>query len=313
MEQTLSNIVSEIEKAVTGKRAVVEKLLMALLSEGHVLLDDVPGVGKTTLALAVSRSMGLQYRRVQFTPDVLPSDIVGFSVYDRESGSLRYVPGALHGANLLLGDEINRTSSKTQSALLEAMEERRVTVDGTAYPLPRPFCVIATQNRVGTAGTQSLPQAQMDRFLVQLSLGYPDYEAQMEILRRRTLEDPMDKVRQAADLEGVLGLIDAARRVTLAESMLDYITRLCMASREHEALSLGISPRGALSLGRMARACALLRGRDYVICEDVQEVFADTCAHRCLLSQSARLAGKSARGVMDELLQSVKGPRPRRA
>ena len=309
MNETLQNIITEIEKAVTGKRPVVEKLLMALLSEGHVLLDDVPGVGKTTLALAVSRTMGLSYRRVQFTPDVLPSDIVGFSMYDRQSGTLCYVPGALNGTNLLLGDEINRTSSKTQSALLEAMEERQLTVDGAVHPLPRPFCVIATQNRVGTAGTQSLPQAQMDRFLVQLSLGYPDYEAQMEILRRRTLDDPMEQVRQAVDLAGVVRLIDEARRVTLAEPMLDYITRLCMATRELPALQLGVSPRGALSLGRMARACALLRGRDFVLPDDVQEVFADTCAHRVLLSQSARLEGKTAQQVMNGLLKTVKLPR----
>ena len=212
----LSPIIQEVEKAVTGKREVIEGVLMALLCRGHVLLDDVPGVGKTTLALALSRSLGLRYRRIQFTPDVLPSDIVGFSMVDRETGALRFVPGVLSGTNLLLGDEINRTSSKTQSALLEAMEENQITVDGQAHPLEQPFCVIATQNRVGTAGTQPLPQAQMDRFLVQLSLGYPDHDSEMAILRDRTLGDPLQQVRQAASVEEVLHLQDEAMPVPAA-------------------------------------------------------------------------------------------------
>ncbi len=308
MHRQLETILLEVEKAVTGKREVLEKVLMALLSEGHILLDDVPGVGKTTLAVAVSRALGLNYRRVQFTPDVLPSDIVGFSMLDRETGTLRYIPGAASDANLLLGDEINRTSSKTQSALLEAMEERQVTVDGVVHPLQRPFCVIATQNQVGTAGTQPLPHAQMDRFLVQLTVGYPDYESQMEILRRRKTDDPLDHVRQVADVGTVLELQRTAQNVTVHDDILGYITRLCMASREDPAILLGISPRGALSLSRMARACACLRGRDYVIVEDVHEIFADVCAHRILLSQRARMEKRTAADVMDGLLRTVKVP-----
>ena len=308
MNDVRSRILSEIEKAVTGKRTVIEKVLMALLYEGHILLDDVPGVGKTTLALALSKALGLRYRRVQFTPDVLPSDIVGFSVYDREQGTLRYLPGAVNDANLLLGDEINRTSSKTQSALLEAMEERQVTVDGTAHPLRRPFCVIATQNRVGTAGTQPLPHAQMDRFLVQLHVGYPDFDAQMEILRRRKLEDPLDAVTQVSDEQTLLRLQAQARAVTLEEELLAYITRLCIASRETEDLRLGLSPRAALSVSRMARACAFLRGRDYAIVEDVQEVFSDVCAHRVLLSAQAQLVQRRAEDVLAKLLADVPIP-----
>ncbi len=308
MNKQLEQIIQEMEKAVTGKRDVIEKVLMALLSGGHILLDDVPGVGKTTLAVALSRAMGLQYRRVQFTPDVLPSDIVGFSMVDREQGGLRYVPGAVNGANLLLGDEINRTSSKTQSALLEAMEERQVTVDGIVHPLEAPFCVIATQNRVGTAGTQPLPHAQMDRFLVQLTIGYPDFEGQMEILRSRRTENPMDAVRQVADRAAVLDMQTAVQNVRLDESLLSYITRLCMASREHAHLQLGISPRGALSVSRMARACAWLRGREYAIPEDVQAVFADVCAHRVILSQKARMERLTAADVMAELLKTVELP-----
>ena len=308
MNKELQAITREIRKAVTGKDEVIEKLLMALLSEGHVLLDDVPGVGKTTLAVSVSKTLGLAYKRIQFTPDVLPSDIVGFSMYDRERGSFRYVPGVVTEANLLLGDEINRTSSKTQSALLEAMEERQVTVDGRVYPLRRPFCVIATQNQIGTAGTQPLPHAQMDRFLVQLSLGYPDFESQVEILRNRKLSDPMEQVVQAADVETVLSMQEQVRQVSIHDDILAYITRLAMASREHPLLALGVSPRGALSLSRMARACAYLRGRDYVLVEDVQGVFLEVCAHRVLLSQRGRMEHRSEADILRELLTQVPVP-----
>ena len=197
MNSQLENVLIEVEKAVAGKREVIKKLIMALLADGHVLLDDVPGVGKTTLSVALSRAVGLSFKRVQFTPDVLPSDIVGFSMYDKNSGDFVYRPGAVNRVNLLLGDEINRTSSKTQSALLEAMEERQVTVDGCTYPLEKPFLVIATQNSVGAAGTQLLPYAQVDRFMLRLSLGYPDYDAQMSILRARQDNNPLDDVKCA--------------------------------------------------------------------------------------------------------------------
>ena len=308
MNETLQAIVNEVEKGIVGKREVIEKVLMALLSGGHVLLDDVPGVGKTTLAVAVSRTLGLRYRRVQFTPDVLPSDIVGFSMYDRQAERLRYVPGVVSDANLLLGDEINRTSSKTQSALLEAMEEGQVTVDGEVHPLNAPFCVIATQNQVGTAGTQPLPQAQMDRFLVQLTIGYPDFKSQVEILRERQTQNPLDEVRQVSDRQAVLDMQRDVLAVTTSDALLEYITRLAEASREHPLLQLGISPRGALSVCRMARAHAYLYGRDFVIVEDVQAVFSDVCAHRVLLSQRARMEKASARQVMDGLLADVPLP-----
>ena len=308
MEPRLEAIVREVEKAVTGKRGVIEKTLMALLAGGHILLDDVPGVGKTTLAVALSKTLGLRCRRVQFTPDVLPSDIVGFSMLDKGAESLRYVPGVISDANLLLGDEINRTSSKTQSALLEAMEERQVTVDGAVHPLQDPFCVIATQNRIGTAGTQPLPHAQLDRFLVQLSIGYPDLESQMAIIRDRQTENPLDAVSQAASREDVLRMRREALSVTMKDEIVSYIARLAEASRDHPLLALGVSPRGAISLSRMARACAFLGGRDYVIPEDVQTVFADTCAHRVLLSQKAKIEKADERAVMEELLISVRLP-----
>ena len=308
MNPTLEKITSEVEKAIVGKREVIQKTLMALLADGHILLDDVPGVGKTTLALAISRTLGLRYRRVQFTPDVLPSDIVGFSMYDRHTEQFRYVPGVVSDANLLLGDEINRTSSKTQSALLEAMEERQVTVDGTVHPLQKPFCVIATQNQVGTAGTQPLPHAQMDRFLVQLTIGYPDYESQMEIIRDRQTENPLDRVAQVTECGELLRMQRETAAVAMHEDIISYITRLAMASREHPLLQLGISPRGALSVSRMARACAYLNGRDFTIVEDVQAVFAEVCTHRVLLSQKARMEKIGAAQVMKELLTDVELP-----
>ena len=305
MRQELERAMAQIEKAIVGKREVIEKILMALLADGHILLDDVPGVGKTTLAVAVSRAMDFQYRRIQFTPDVLPSDIVGFSMYDRNSGGFTYHPGAVTGANLVLGDEINRASSKTQSALLEAMEERQVTVDVNTYPLARPFVVIATQNSVGGAGTQLLPYAQMDRFLIKLSLGYPDYEAQLQMLRDRETGNPLDRVECVLSRERMLEMQQQVRLVTVKDAILDYITRLSMASRDHEAVEVGISPRGALFLDRMAKAHAWLEGRDYVTGCDVQAVFADVSAHRLVLKQDA---DTRVDRVLTELLHRVPSP-----
>lgn len=308
MQKDLELILHEVEKAISGKRAVIEKILMAILSDGHILLDDVPGVGKTTLALALSRTLGLSYHRIQFTPDVLPSDIVGFSVYNKDTGAFEYRPGVVNETNLLLGDEINRTSSKTQSALLEAMEERQVTVDGNTYPLQKPFIVIATQNNVGTAGTQTLPYAQMDRFLVRLSIGYPDFDAQMDLLRARQDSDPLQAVRQSAERADVVRMQRETRAVTAKDSILRYLTELAVASREHPMTEIGISPRGVLFLDRMAKAHAYLDGRDFVIPEDVQAVLFDVCAHRVILTQKARLSGVTAEQVLSELLRTVPVP-----
>ena len=304
----LEAVCREIEKAIVGKRDVIEKILMALLAEGHVLLDDVPGVGKTTLAVALSRAMALKYQRVQFTPDVLPSDLTGFSLYDKNAGAFVYRPGALNGANLLLGDEINRASSKTQSALLEAMEEKQVTVDGETYPLASPFMVIATQNSVGTAGTQLLPYAQMDRFIVRLTMGYPDHDAQMAMLRARQTENPLDSVETALTREELLRLQAETRAVTVKDSVLDYIARLAIVSRENAQFELGVSPRGALFLNRMAKARAYLDGRDYATAADVQTVFHDVCAHRVILSRRARMDGVSTEQALDALLAAVSNP-----
>ncbi len=308
MQNQLADILEQLRRVILGKQEVLEKVLMAVLADGHILLDDVPGVGKTTLAVALGKVLGLQYHRVQFTPDVLPSDIVGFSMYDRESGSFRYVPGVVNSTNLLLADEINRTSSKTQSALLEAMEERQVTVDGKVYPLPAPFLVIATENHVGAAGTQLLPHAQLDRFLVRLTVGYPDFDSQMAILRDRQTRNPLDAVKQIATVEEILRKQSEAAAVTMKDEILAYITRLAVASREHPDFELGISPRGAIAVSKMARACAYVRGRDFVIPADVREVFSDVCAHRILLSQRARASRLTAREATERLLRETAEP-----
>ena len=305
MRPEMKKVLAEIEKVIAGKREAITKILTVLLADGHILLDDVPGVGKTTLAVAISRAVGLAYKRVQFTPDVLPSDLVGFSMYDRQSGGFSYHPGALNDANLLLGDEINRASSKTQSALLEAMEERQVTVDGTTYPLQRPFLVIATQNSVGAVGTQFLPYAQVDRFLVRLSLGYPDYAAQMEMLKNRQGVNPMDQVQCVMTKDELTGMQEQVRMVVSRDTILDYITRLTLASREHEAVDVGISPRGALFLDKTAKAHAFMEGRDYVTGNDVQAVFRDVCTHRVLLKEDTN---QTVEDVLNDLLKSVENP-----
>ncbi len=308
MNRKIECVLTEVGKVILGKETVLRKVLTAILAGGHILLDDVPGVGKTTMAVALSRTMGLEFRRIQFTPDVLPSDIVGFTLYDKNSGDFVYRPGAVSGANLLLCDEINRTSSRTQSALLEAMEERQVTVDGTVYPLQDPFLVIATQNNVGTAGTQFLPYAQVDRFMVRLSIGYPDRASQVRMLRERRLSDPMELLRCVLRKEDLLDLQQAVREVTVRDSILEYISALTEASREHEMTEIGISPRGALFLDRFARAKAVIDGRDYVTAADIRDSFEDVCAHRILLKSRALTSGATVRQVFADLLQTVRVP-----
>ena len=309
MNDITTTILKSINSVIAGKEAVVEKVLMAILSGGHVLLEDVPGVGKTTLAISFARTLGLDTRRVQFTSDTMPSDILGFSVYNRETGNFDYKPGAVM-TNLLLADEINRTSSKTQSALLEAMEEYHVTVDGQTYPLPEPFVVLATQNPVGSAGTQLLPQAQLDRFMVRLVMGYPDFTSQVNILRDRRTSDPLDAVDTVSSAAALLEMQAQARAVHVADALLEYITHLAEASRTHPLVTLGISPRGALAVCRMCRSRALMEGRDYVLPDDVAYIFSDVCAHRLILSAKARITETSASDVLAEVLAAV--PRPDR-
>ena len=308
MQEELAKVIGECEKVIAGKRDVIEKLLMAILAGGHVLLDDVPGVGKTTLAVVLSKSLGLEYRRIQFTPDVLPSDIVGFSMYDKETGGFSYMPGVVTYTNILLGDEINRTSSKTQSALLEAMEENQVTVDGITHALKKPFVVIATQNNVGSAGTQLLPFAQLDRFLIRISMGYPDFESQKAIISGTVGAVALDRVMTVSDPLRILNMQRDSNHMDMNDAIVTYIANLAEASRSHADIELGISPRGALAIGRMAKAHAFLYGRDYVIPEDVQTVFKDVCVHRIILSQKARIRKVTEEEALAQILKSVNVP-----
>ncbi len=307
MNQQAESILTEVKKAIVGKDNVLARALMVILSRGHILLEDVPGVGKTTLALAFSRAMGIEYRRVQFTPDVVPSDIIGFSIYDKQTGNLTYKPGAVM-CNLLLADEINRTSSKTQSALLEVMEEHQVTIDGTTHPLPDPFIVIATQNPVGAAGTQLLPQAQLDRFMVRMKMGYPDFNSQVRILRDRRMENPLTSIAQVTDAAAVRNMQREVDQLRVSDSILEYITHLAQATRENAVVQLGVSPRGALAVLHMAQAFAYVSGRDYMIPEDAAQIFGDVCAHRLVLSPKAKLAGKTQEDVIREVLSTVRMP-----
>ena len=297
MNELTGKIQTEIKKVIVGKDDVVRRVLMAILAQGHVLLEDVPGVGKTTLAMAFAKTLGLKTARVQFTSDTMPSDIIGFSVYDKDTGKLSYKPGAVM-TNLLLADEINRTSSKTQSALLEAMEEKNVTVDGVTHALPAPFIVLATQNPVGSAGTMMLPN----------SMGDPDLKSQTEILRERHHENPLDKVEAVTDIAGLLVLIDEVTNVHFADSVYDYAARLVEKTRSNAFVTLGVSPRGALAVCRAAKANAYLAGRDYVIPDDVAEVFPFVCGHRLILNAKARLNEYTAEQLIESMIGEVKKP-----
>ena len=307
MNQHIEKISNEVKGVIKGKDEVIAKVLMAMLAKGNVLLEDVPGVGKTTMALAFARAMGLDTKRVQFTPDTLPSDIIGFSVYDKETGELSYKEGAIV-TNLLLADEINRTSSKTQAALLEAMEEKKVTVDGVTRVLPDPFIVLATENPAGSAGTQMLPNSQLDRFMVKLSIGYPDVESQAEILADRHTENPVDKVEQVVSDEELKEMIQKANEVYIAKSVYEYIAKLVQKTREHEMVSLGVSPRGALSLCQMAKAYAFVNSRDFVTPDDIRAVFTDVCGHRLMLNSKARLNELSAENILADIIKDVEMP-----
>mgnify|MGYP002317338908 CR=1 FL=1 len=302
----VSTLKQNIARAVVGKDDVVELMLTALLCEGHVLIEDVPGVGKTTLASALARSLSCSFKRIQFTPDITPSDITGFTMPSL-SGDMQYRPGAIM-SQIVLADEINRTSPKTQSALLEVMEERQVSVDGHTHKLPDPFVVIATQNPVGSAGTQLLPQAQLDRFMVRLEMGYPDFASQVNILRDRQTGDPLQAVQTVCSAEELLTMQAQAQQVHMADALLEYVTKLAEASRSHPLVVLGVSPRGALAVCRMCKSRAFMAGRDYVLPDDVTDVFADVCAHRIVLSPKARISETSPSDVLAEVLRQVTRP-----
>jgi len=303
-------ILNKVRTVIVGKDEILLQVLAAILSGGHILLEDVPGVGKTTMALAFSKVLDLEYSRVQFTPDVLPSDITGYSIPDRETGEMVYHKGAIL-CNLFLADELNRATSRTQSALLEAMEEGQVTVDGISHPLPKPFIVIAAQNPTGAAGTQLLPDSQMDRFSARLSLGYPDSEHEIAMVMNRQKENPLETLTTLFSREELIEMQETVAKTFVHSGVVKYVVNLIGATRSSEDLLRGASPRATLSVVSMAKAVAQLRGRDFVVPRDVQTVFPWTVAHRLILSPQAEGLGKSTENVLEELLKQIPAPKLR--
>ena len=308
MTDKIRTLQEQLGKIIKGKKEVTDKIIMAILARGHVLLEDVPGVGKTTTALALSKLMGMEFQRIQFTPDVVPSDVTGFTMYNKETGKFEYRPGAVM-CNFLLADEINRTSSKTQAALLEVMEEGKVTVDGETHVVPQPFVVLATENPVGSSGTQMLPESQLDRFMVSLSMGYPDHSSLINILRDRQDINPLEKAETVIQREELLNLQDQVQKVYMDDRILSYVADLAEATRDHELITLGLSPRGTLALCRMSKAAAFVEGRDYVVPEDIKKVFGDVAGHRMVLESRARYEDKTSREILDEILDTVPVPK----
>jgi MoxR-like ATPase len=303
-----SQILAEIKKAVVGKDRVLIWIMTVILARGHILLEDIPGVGKTTIALAFSRALGLDYGRVQFTPDVLPSDITGYSIYNKDTGAMTYQPGAIL-CNLFLADELNRATSRTQSALLEAMEEGQVTVDGVSHKIPRPFLVFATQNPTGASGTQLLPDSQMDRFTVRLSIGYPDPKDEREMVLDRQGVNPLEQVQRVMSKEQLIEMQDQAAAVYAKPEIVDYIVSLIGATRTHPMIQRGASPRGTLSVTAMAKSVAYIQGRDFIIPKDVQTVFLNTVSHRLLLAPEADAKGITANQLLEEILSRTPAPK----
>ena len=303
----IQQIADEVEKVIVGKREVVKLLLIGLLSGGHVLIEDVPGVGKTTLATALGKSMGLVCKRAQFTPDVMASDITGFSMFNKNTGEFEYRKGLVM-CNILLADEINRTSPKTQSALLESMEEKTVTVDSTVFALPKPFMVIATQNEMGYVGTYPLPEAQLDRFLMKVSMGYPTLEQEIGIIADRQTADPLSQIKPLCTQDEINDIIAGVREIKIEDSVYEYIVKLVAATREHKRVQLGASPRASLMLMRASQSSAFVSGRLYVTPEDVAGMFRHVLSHRLILTQESKIKRVSERDVLNEIVRTVNPP-----
>ena len=298
-------VVENVERVIVGKREAIELILIALLSDGHVLLEDVPGVGKTMLARSVAVSLGLSFKRIQCTPDLLPNDITGVSVYNQKTGAFEFRPGPTF-VNILLADEINRATPRTQSALLEAMQEHQVSVDGVSRPLPEPFIVLATQNPIEYEGTFPLPEAQLDRFLMRISLGYPSFTDERQILRNLRGEHPIGSIQQVVEGTALIELRRLVWDVHVDDSVADYIIALTQATRSHPDIALGASPRGSLALFKTAQARAALAGRDYVLPDDVKYLAPITLAHRLILKPESQLRGRTAASILRDLLEQTK-------
>lgn len=303
----INDIVAEIKKAVIGKDAIIIKTLLAILCKGHILIEDIPGVGKTTMALAFSKALSLDHNRMQFTPDVLPSDITGFSVYNKMKNTFEFRPGVAF-CNLFLADEINRTSSKTQSALLELMEEKSITVDGNTYKLPEPYTVIATQNPIGSAGTHNLPDSQLDRFMIKLSMGYPEFEDEVAILKAKYNAAPLENVQPVVNARIINELQEHIASIYIDDRVYEYIVKLSAATRNHPLIKLGISPRGTLALMQISKGIAVAMGRDYVIPDDVSYICRDVFEHRIILSSKAKLSDMTASDIINEIIKKTPAP-----
>lgn len=303
----IDQALNEIKKVVLGKEDIIKKIMMAFFSKGHVLIEDIPGVGKTTLALAFSKVMDLKVNRLQFTFDVLPSDITGFNMYDQEKKQFVLHEGPII-CNLFLADEINRTSPKTQSALLEVMEENGVTIDGIRYQVPSPFCVIATQNPIGSSGTQLLPESQIDRFMISIELGYPDTESEVQMLKDRHHYNPLDSLKLVFTQKQVVEIQEVVENIFIHDDIYQYIASLAKQTRNNENIEVGMSPRGSIALSKMAKAQALMNHRDYVIPKDIEEVFFNVVAHRVIISNKAKINKRSIQDIIVEILTTTKKP-----
>lgn len=304
----VKRILDEMNQVVIGKEEIVSKVLMAMLAKGHILLEDIPGVGKTTLAVSFSKAMELEQNRIQFTPDVLPSDVVGYTMISRENHEEIYKPGAVM-CNLLLADEINRTSSKTQSALLEVMEEGKVTVDKVTRPVPNPFTVIATQNPKGSIGTQMLPDSQLDRFMVRLTMGYPDMRSEVSMLKNHSTGNPLSEVQKVITRDELIRMQEDVEKVYLHDTLYEYIVWLIQRTRDNVNIDQGVSPRGALALMNLSKAVAYCYNRDYVIPDDIKYIFKDVVKHRLIMSSQARLKSVTKDMVIEDILRKTRMPR----
>ena len=303
----LKKIINNVEQVIVGKREAIELVVTALISNGHILLEDVPGVGKTRLIAAVARSIDGSFKRIQFTADVLPSDITGFSVYNQKTGDFEFKKGAIM-SQFVRADEINRTSPKTQAALLEAMEERQISVDGVTYKMPQPFMVMATQNPIEFMGTFPLPEAQLDRFLIKISVGYPDAESERSVLSMHQMDDPFETLEAVATTDDIINIQNEVKKVFVHENLESYIVSLVSATRNHPSVRLGASPRASLALYRTAQATAYIDGRDYVVPDDIQKMMIPVMAHRIILSQETKFSNTTAEDVLEEIKKSTSVP-----